>query len=153
MMVGYAEALTVHAIDEQVPPIAHFSGWLHHRTGWSMSCGWGYAIKEHVAPEERTERFFEFLDEFRALTPTVLFSVTFKEHHVASEKYVQWSRGNPRPRPLRVEMVEYEPGCPPFLRYIYSDQIQVGSHLELDAWRRMEDEFGVARHEWKASAR
>ena len=64
VLFGYQSALRVHSIDERGPYIGHFREWLEYETGWSLSCGWASAIRDHVPAEERTARFFEFIWRF-----------------------------------------------------------------------------------------
>lgn len=148
MIFGYLTALSAHRIDETVPSLTHFGDWLRRRTGWSMSRGWAVAFRREVEPDIRTERFFGFLTEFRALRPFVVASVSLGEHQVATGKRVVIRQGGPMPHPEQAQVVEYAPENLQFLRFVYPDRLETQRVLMSDARKWMEDEFGVQPYEW-----
>ncbi|GHC38556.1 hypothetical protein GCM10010507_10170 [Streptomyces cinnamoneus] len=68
ILIGYATALSVHAVDEpfELSPGGPFAEWLRGRRGWSMSTGWAAAIERHADGEDPLAMFFLLLDEYRS---------------------------------------------------------------------------------------
>ena len=105
-------------------PILHFrlrTGWawtVSH--GWSMSCGWAHAMREHVHEGEQLARFFAFIDEYRQLRPVVLCRVTLNERHQPTGKRTCVGSGLLTPPPLKMEIVQYAPEPLHFLRFSLS---------------------------------
>ena len=69
---GYVACLEAHGIEESdggrpFHPRT-FAIWLHETLGWSGSCGFAHAIKEHTSSgAEAFDRFFELVTTYRAL--------------------------------------------------------------------------------------
>lgn len=63
---GYEAAIDEHRVpDEGRGFNKAFSWYLEVRFGWSTSCGWARAIREHLrADEEELSKFFQLVDEF-----------------------------------------------------------------------------------------
>jgi hypothetical protein len=157
---GYMTALHVHHLDEGVPQMgSHFRAWLRLHTGWSMSCGWAHALREHVPQEEQLARFFAFVDEYRRLRPVILCRAILKEHHQPTGNRSVVGFGLLTPPPLRIEIVQYDPEPLHFLRSHYPDGVE-DDHILLtasgaeattrdDAKRWALDEFQIESSEWE----
>ena len=118
ILFGYQSALRVHSIDERSPCIGHFREWLEYETGWSVSCGWAFAIRDHVPAEYRTARFFEFIRRFEALRPVVVAGVDLADHHRSADPNTE--------RPDRLEVVQYQPEPLHFIRFSFPARTEWG---------------------------
>jgi hypothetical protein len=137
---GYSTALAVHSVDEHVPDTDHFSAWLGFRTGWSMSCGWAFAIIDNARPVSPLETFFKWIDEFRKLQPTLVCSVT--------------TTGQPD----RVDLIRYVPEPLFYLRLCFASRFERGRILwdngrEIRsrdlAVQWVQREMGIPSTEWR----
>lgn len=113
-----------------------------------MSCGWADAIRREVEPDAQTDSFFGFLEEFRALRPSMVASVILGDHHIATGKRVVIGMDGRMPRPEQAVVIEYAPEGLQFLRFTYPERLETQRVLMSDARQWMEDEFGVQPHEW-----
>jgi hypothetical protein len=121
---GYYAALSVHGLVEDVPSMAHFSTWLRLKTGWSMSCGWAYAIAEHSKPDTALAAFFSLVEQFRTLVPAVLSSARLSERNRPTGKRAVIGLDGRIARPDRVDVVQYAPEPIHFLRFHYATRIE-----------------------------
>lgn len=67
MMAGYEMALDVHGIEEPGRALSSgFMSYLRETRGWSASCGFLGAIREHSGnADEAWNMFWDLLDEYR----------------------------------------------------------------------------------------
>lgn len=73
MFHGYQSALADHDVPEDGRGFTlAFPKYLRLRYGWSTSCGWAVAIRDHLRPgDDELSRFFALADEFRAISDQI----------------------------------------------------------------------------------
>lgn len=125
MAFGYHRALLEHGIVETVPDFCgHFSIWLYYRTKWSTNRGWSVAIEEHTPePEKRLATFFELVDEFRKLRPSMVCTVKLAPHHNPMGKRVTIGMNGRIAKPTRIDVMRYRPEPLHFLRFHYGRRV------------------------------
>ncbi len=115
---GYYSALYNHHIIEPVPQMSHhFLTWVYYRTEWGTSCGWAVSPQDNSQSvaniiifsdlDEQLAKFFELMDEYRQLKPTVLRSAHLTMHHKPTGKRVVSGIGEKIEKPNRVDIVRY----------------------------------------------
>ena len=166
---GYYTALGVHGIVERVSPLGgpHFRTWVYFRTNWSTSNGFAHAIATHVSdPNEQFAKFFQLVDEYKNLLPTVVYTVALGENHQPTGKRLRVYRPGVGvgtiEKPRRVDIVCYKPEPLHFFRFHYADRTEDGSILRQsdcsygttihDAKKWARDELQVEPNEWKTPA-
>ncbi len=161
MVYGYYAALSLHGITECGPRMDnHFLIWLSERTRWPQTnCGWGCAFDMNM-PEDRDrfEFFFEFVDNYRLLKPTVMATMMLAPHHSPTGKRCKIGFDGLMDRPDEIIAVNYAPTQLNHLRYRYGKRyvdewflmLGNGSHEtsldDLIEW--VADEFNAAQSEW-----
>lgn len=67
MIHGYQVALHQYEIDEFGRNFNRaFADFVYQRTGWSMSCGWAFALSKHAESADRAfDLFFDLLEDYR----------------------------------------------------------------------------------------
>jgi hypothetical protein len=136
---GYQTALYAHHLDEGVPQMtSHFSSWLRLKKRWSLSCGWAFAIEEH-AKDAAWETFFELIDEYRKLLPTVRCYAILEQV------------------PRRIDVVQYSPEPLHFLRLHHPEGVEDQHILCIngkdattveEARREAENRFQIEANDW-----
>ena len=160
LIQGYYMSLYNHRTVENVPGMTHhFAIWLHFKYGWSTSAGWAYAVITHSGRQKPIDLFFEILDEYRKIRPTILAQVKLRKNHQLTEEKAATDQNGKTDRPLKVEIIRYRPEKLHFLRLHYKDHIK-------DDWILMKpdgtyetslnfaknwvkDKLQVKREEWK----
>lgn len=158
---GFYTGIAMHGIHEDVPRMtrSHFGIWLFHKTKWSTSAGWAYAIEHNTNSEqEAIDTFFDFVDQYRQLRPTVRAKVKLKPHHQKTGKRVPIGMNGKMDRPDEIHIVNYAPTRLHHFRYIYGDRIvddwlddmTTGSHSSrLKAlYECAKVELGIEPNEW-----
>ena len=127
---GYYCGLREHGIVESVPDFGqHFNDWLYYRTGWSCCQGWEVAFEQrYQTSEEAFVAFFEFVDEFRKLRPTLLCTVKLAARHKPTGKRVRFGLNGLMDKPIGVEVFRYRPEPLHFLRFHFPKRME-NSHL------------------------
>ena len=162
LVYGYYAALYTHNIIEPVPQMTDkFNVWAQVKTGWSgFNCGWGYAFDNNTPPDsEPFPHFFEYVDQYRALTPDITARVTLRpEHHPTGRRCVIGHNGRME-RPDEILVVNYAPTSLNHLRHRYEDRyvddwflmLGDGSHdtAQSDLFDWVSDEFGIGHSEWE----
>lgn len=88
MLCGYTAALADHRVpDDGLGFNEALRGYLLVRFGWSASCGWAVAIRDHLAAgEDELSKFFILVDEFKSVTDQVpgnLLSIAERLHAIS----------------------------------------------------------------------
>jgi hypothetical protein len=155
---GYCAALDIHGIDERVPNMVHFGDWLRYRTLWSLSCGWASAILTNAGSQPPLEVFFDWLFEFRKLTPRHLCSVATTEENEPTGRRVVIGKAGRIQRPERIDIVQYYPEPLFFLQFHVKARIEPqqilfdnGKHATSKefAMRWVEEEMNVPSSAWR----
>lgn len=135
LLGGYYGGLYVHGVIEQVPQMTrHFLDWLYHRTRWSCCQGWAVAIEEHhPMPKDALAAFFAFVDAYRNLKPTAICTVSLGPGHNPTGKRVVYGLAGRMEKPLRVDVMQYQPEPLHFLRLQYPDRTEYGDLLYTEA--------------------
>tara|TARA_B100001989_G_scaffold252091_1_gene233080 strand:- start:6762 stop:7364 length:603 start_codon:yes stop_codon:yes gene_type:complete len=122
---GYYTALQMKKIVENVPPLTeHFRTWLRYKTGWSMSCGWAYAIEENIQGRENQRKtFFYKVAEYQQLIPIIICSVSLLEHHVPTGKRIIIGTNGRMNKPQKIDIMSYQTSLFHFLRFHYEDSM------------------------------
>jgi hypothetical protein len=161
LVLGYYSGLGVHGIVESVPQMySHFVSWLVWRTDWACSRGWAFAIVQHYpVPEKALAAFFRFIDEYRRLKPTTLCTVRLGPSHNPTGKRMCIGLNGRVEKPLRVDVVRYNPEPLHFLRFHYPDRVAnqhilmtgEGTHTTTVRYAKqwVRDEFQVPYGLWK----
>lgn len=161
LLAGYDTALDTHGVDEGVPRMSHFSGWLRYKTDWPLALGWATAIEHNLVDgESALETFFRLTDEYRKLRPTVLCSATLGPQHAATGRRIVIGMNSRQPTPMAVDVIQYRPEPLHFLRFHYPDGPEIrsilmdntGSHASTAEFARqwVEEEFQVLPEEWRS---
>ena len=161
MIDGYYKGIAMHGIHEDVPRMtrSHFGIWLYHKTKWSTCAGWAYAIEHHTKSEEEAfDTFFDFVDQYRELKPTVRAHVTLKPHHQPTPIRRSRTFTSPDDRPDEIWIINYAPTRLHHFRFRYGVRMiddwfhytSNGSHStrpkDLYEWGSIE--FGIEPDEW-----
>lgn len=161
MIHGYYTGIEMYGIHEDLPrmTMSHFGTWLNHKTKWSTCAGWAYAIEQNTNSEqEAIDTFFDFVDRYRELKPTVRARVTLKPHHQPTPERRSRTFTSPDYRPDEIRIVNYSPTRLHHFRFQYGDRIvddwfhykSDGSHStrpkDLYDWAKRE--FGIEAGEW-----
>ena len=162
MIHGYYTALDVHQVSELGPRITqgHFGAWLRNETHWSLNLGWADAIERNSDSDidGAFQRFFAFVDRYRALQPTVIATVTLSPEHQPTGKRFKCGIDTLMDRPDEILAVNYSPTTLNYLRHRYGNRyiddgiLMLGNGSydtnldDLIAW--VADEFGVDRRQW-----
>lgn len=161
MLNGYYMALDYHGIYEDVPRLdANFLTWLSTKRDWGFAGGFAKPFKEH-APLSMSELeiFFQFVDEYRKLKPTILLTVDLKSKHNPTGRRVLICGKHLIDKPDRISIVRYKPTRLHLLRFHYGEVVKDDLFLWkgmisystsiADAKNWVYDEFGVLDEEWQ----
>lgn len=161
MIFGYYTGIEMYGIHEDVPRMtcSHFGIWLGYKTKWDTCSGWAYAIEHHTNSEqEANDTFFDFVDQYRELKPTVRALVKLKPHHQPTPERRSRTFTSPDDSPDEIRIINYAPTRLYHFRFRYGDRIiddwfhytSNGSHttrpMDLYEWARKE--FGIEPDEW-----
>ena len=144
---GYYDGLRAHAIVEDVPQmLRHFTNWLESQTGWHECWHWPQLIEKRYPDKKKSwEVFFGFVDKYRRLRSTRVCTVELAERHQRTGKRVSYGSGELLERPVRVDVIRYQPSPIHFLRFYYPDRVEDDDVLRMKAFK-----FATLRHakEW-----
>lgn len=158
LMEGYYTGLGVHGVGETVPRVTfdHFSHWLRLRGYAEFSLGWAWVLHE-AHGDAAFDKFFDLLDDYRKVSPTVVATVALTECHRPRKQRSVWGSADPMEKPDRVELVRYVPDPIHIVRYhygsrfeehvVYLDPLAKGTTLE-DAYTWAAQELRIERSEW-----
>lgn len=73
MLWGYSAALADHHVPDDGGDFNEaFRAYLDVRFGWSLACGWAFAIRDHLGTtEDELTKFFVLIDEFKSVVDRV----------------------------------------------------------------------------------
>jgi len=159
---GYYVGLHVQGIVESVPQMGHhFMTWLGWRNKKYLdSRGWATAIDQrHPDPEKAFAVFFKFVDEYRQLKTTCLWTADVGAHQAPNDQHAYMGSDGKIEKPRRIEIVCYRPAPLHFLRYHYRGLVEdswllmtnTGDHATTVrfAKQRAREELQVRFSEWK----
>jgi hypothetical protein len=160
---GYYAALALHRIDEPGPSMGNrcFLPWFEYRTGRRCESGWAIPLETQIPDiKEQFAAFFTYVDEYRKLIPTLLYTVRLNKSHQPTGKRAGASVAHGKmKKPSRVDIVQYAPEPLHFLEFHFPNRIGYPRFLTKkdlsyettvrDAMEWCRDELLIKRHEWK----
>jgi hypothetical protein len=127
---------------------------------WSLSVGWAHAIRSHTETGESVlDAFFDLIDEYRQLRPTVVLHAQLGPHHQPTGRRVVIGHAGRMPRPDAVTVLQYQPAHLHVFRFTYphsfSEEVVFGENSTVettldDARAWLADELDLGPDDWSA---
>lgn len=119
---AFIEGMRFSDLDPGTPPIGEFVHWLGYRVkgiSKTLPTVW---LENKYGVKVAVEKYFQYLDEFRACTPTIVLTTQFKAFDCGCRQYYSLEKGYHTPsKPISMAIGQYAPSQIFYLEINYSE--------------------------------